>query len=98
MKSFKDMGIKMVSPNFTGDKIRIEGLLNREITVLDFKIEDSTVKIGTKCLHLWLEIEGIKRVHFSGSKGLMQMIQQIDRADLPFRTTIIKENQTLQFS
>lgn len=98
MKSFSDMGIKVNSPNFTGDKIKIDRILNREITVIDFKIEDSTVKIGTKCLHLQIEIEGTKHVHFSGSKGLIQMIQQVDPSDFPFKTTIVKEGQSTHFS
>lgn len=92
------MGIKVNSPNFTGDKIKMDRVLNREIIVHDFKIEDSTVKLGTKCLWLQIELENRKHVMFTGAKGLIQMIQQVPRENLPFKTTIIKENESPQFT
>lgn len=98
MKSFKDMGITISSTSFTGDKIKMDRILNREITVLDCRIEDSTVKIGTKCLWMQIEVDGRKHVVFTGAKGLMQMIQQVDKEDFPFKTTIIKENESPIFS
>lgn len=98
MKSFKEMGIKVTAPNFTGDKIKIDRILNREISVLDFKIGPSTQKVGTDCLTLQIEVNDQKHIIFTGAKALIQMIQQVDRSDLPFKTTIIKDNETLQFS
>lgn len=98
MKSFKDMGITLSSTSFIGDKIKMDAILNREILVHDYRIEDSTLKPGTKCLWMQIEVDGRKRVLFSGGKGLMQMIQQVDRADFPFKTTIIKENESPLFS
>ena len=98
MKSFKDMGIKVNSPNFTGDKIKIDRILNREIAVLDFKIGPSTQKPGTEYLTLQIEVNQQKHIVFTGAKPLIQTIQQVERSDFPFKTTIIKENDTLQFS
>jgi hypothetical protein len=41
MKQFKDLGIKPAIKHLQGDKIKIMKILNREIIVVDYKIEDS---------------------------------------------------------
>jgi hypothetical protein len=98
MTAFKDLGIKPELSTFTGDKIKIDKLLNAEISVLDYKIEDSKVKAGTKCLILQLEKSGIKHVLFTGSTILIQMIQKVPKDKYPFTTTIIKESEHLEFT
>lgn len=98
MNSFKDFDIKPKLNAFIGDKIRMERILNREITVFDYKIEDSTVKEGTKRLTLQIELNGTKHIIFSGSKILQQMIDQVPKSNFPFKTTIVKENEYLEFT
>ena len=98
MKSFKDMGIKVASRAFIGDSLKIERLLNREITVLYHKIEDSTKKPGTKCLYLQLELEGQKRVLFTVAQALLEAIQKVPPENFPFTTTIVKDNDRFEFS
>ena len=76
--NFKDFGIKPALKKFTGDKIKMEKILNKEIMVIDWSLEDSKYKErGDKCLYLQIETGGEKRVVFSGSKVLMDMIGQI---------------------
>ncbi len=97
--SFKDFGIKPALKKFTGEKIKIEKILNREIVVHDWKIEDSKyVDKGDKCLYLQIEFAGEKRVLFSGSKVLMDMIAQVPIEKFPFSTTIVKQDEHLEFS
>lgn len=98
MTAFKDLGIKAELSTFTGDKIKIDKLLNAEISVLDYKIEDSKVKPGTKLLILQLTKSGTKHVLFTGSTILMQMIQKVPIDKYPFTTTIIKESEHLEFT
>lgn len=98
MTAFKDLGIKAELSTFTGDKIKIEKLLNAEISVLGYKIEDSKVKAGTKLLILQLEKSGTKHVLFTGSTILMQMIQKVPKDKYPFTTTIVKESEHLEFT
>lgn len=98
MKSFKDMGIKVTSRAYIGESIKIERLLNKQITVLYHKIADSTKKAGTKCLYLQIELEGEKRVLFSGGQALIEAIQSIPAEDFPFTTTIVKPNDRYEFS
>lgn len=99
MNQFKDFGIKPQSKAFEGDKIKIDRVLNKNISVHDFKIEQSKFEKGTgKCLFMQIEVDGQKRVLFTGSASLMDMIQQVDKSQFPFETTIIKENERFQFT
>lgn len=99
MNKFKDFDIKPLAPGFTGDKIKIERILNREIVIHDYRITDSKYNDGKgKCLHLQIEIGGIKHVVFTGSAALLEIVQQIPQSGFPFITTIIKDNDRFEFT
>lgn len=98
MKSFKEMGVKISSRAFVGDKFKIDRLLNREIAVLHYKIEDSKKKEGTKCLYLQVKMGDQTGVLFTGASALMEAIRQISQENFPFTTTIVKENDRYEFS
>lgn len=100
MKQFKDFDITMESKHFIGDRIDTDRILNQEIIVHDFKIEESKYKDkgNGKCLYLQITFEGNKRVVFNGSGYLMEMIKKIPKDGFPFKTTIIKESKRLIFS
>lgn len=101
MNSFKQFDIKETTKGFEGDKIKMAKILNREIIVHDFKIEDSKVfqDRGTgKCLHLQISINNEKYIIFTSSRGLLDAIQQIPRVGLPFTTTIVQEGERFKFT
>lgn len=99
MKNFKDFGIRPTAQSMEGDKIKIQKILNLPITVLDFRVEDSKYGNGSaKCLYMQIELNGDKRVVFSGSAVLMEIIQRVPKTDFPFITTIVKENERLVFT
>lgn len=98
MNNFKNFGIKPELSTFIGDKIKIDKILNAEISVLDYKIEDSKLKPGTKLLILQIEKLKTKHVVFSGSTILLQMIEKVPKENFPFTTIIIKENEHLEFT
>jgi hypothetical protein len=98
MNAFKDFQITTSRAAFTGDKIKIDRILNVEIVVSDYKIEQSKYEGKGNCLHLQIEHKNNKHVVFTGSKGLMDQIQKVPRDKLPFKTTIIKENEMFQFT
>jgi hypothetical protein len=98
VKKFSQFNIQAKTQNFTGDKIKIERLLNREIQVFKFKIEDSKFGNGKRCLHLQIGLGENKHVVFTGSNALMDLITQVPETDFPFSTTIVKENERLQFT
>jgi len=100
LKNFKDLGITPNLKAFTGDKIKVDRILNRQITVLDYKIEISrfTDKGNGKCLYLHISFDDVKHVLFTGSSVLMDMIQRVSRENFPFITTIVRQNEHLEFT
>jgi hypothetical protein len=99
MKQFKDFGIKNDLQKYVGDKIKISKVLNRKITVLDYKIEASKFGVaGTERMCLWIELEGTKHIIFTNSKVLRDMIEKVDRSDFPFETIIIENNERYEFT
>ncbi len=96
-KNFSDFGIKVESKAFIGKSIDIVDILDQEIIVHDFKIEPSLYpkKDNDQRLTLQIEFEGKKRVVFSGSIYLLQMIQKVPKPDgFPFTATIKKDKET----
>lgn len=98
-KRFKDFNITAESAAFKGDKIKMNRLFDKEITVHAFVIKESKYKEKTdKCLYLQIEKEGVKHVVFTGSATLMDMIQKVPATEFPFNTTIVKEGDSFQFT
>jgi len=100
MKRFSEMNIEVELKSFTGDKIKIEKILNKDIIIHDYDIRESKYKEkgNGQCLHLQLEIGGEKRVLFSGSTYLMDLIKKVNDDDFPFITTIVKEGEYFKFT
>jgi hypothetical protein len=98
MNNFKDFDIKPKISSFTGDKISVSRLFNKKIKVLDYKIEPSKQKEGTKLLTLQIEKSGEKRVVFTGSTILIQMIEKVPENKFPFETTIKGDNDYYEFT
>lgn len=98
MNSFKDFKIKPISVSFSGDKVKMIKVLNSEIIINDFTIKDSEKKPGTKYLTLQITRKGEKEIVFTGSKNLMDMIEQVPKEKFPFTTTITQEDQMFQFT
>lgn len=100
MNAFKDFQITSSRAAFTGDKIKIDRILNREIVVLAFKVEESKFekKGSGKCLTLQIEHNNSKHVVFTGSICLIAQIEQVPKDKFPFRTTIVRENEMFQFT
>ncbi|ANF51726.1 hypothetical protein A0O34_14975 [Chryseobacterium glaciei] len=98
MFNFKDLNIKPKENTFIGKKIEIDDILNIEVIIHGFEIKDSTKKAGTKYLTLQVEKEENKRVVFTGSKNLMDLISQVPEDKFPFKTTIKKNDKRLLFT
>lgn len=98
MNAFKDFGITITPNTFIGDKIKINKILNIEIEVIKFKIEDSKVKSGTKLLTIQIRKKDENHVVFTGSKNLIEQINQVPKEKFPFTTTIINQNEYYEFT
>lgn len=96
-KKFSQLGIKQPDiQSLTGDKIKINKILNREILVTRFRIQNS--KYTDKRLDLEFKLGESNHIIFTGSKTLMDTITQIPQEDFPFLTTIIEEDERFKFS
>lgn len=93
MKKFSNLQVEQPD-RFTGDKIQIYDVINREIIVKSFKIGESNFKDkgNGQRLDLHIEINGTERLLWTGSTILMDQIKQVSADDFPFTTTIIKLN------
>lgn len=99
MKSFKDLGVSPTAPVLQGEKVKIDRVMNKEIVVHGYQIKESKYDRGNgKCLYIQIELDGQKRVLFTGSGVLMETIERIPKEAFPFTTTIIKENDRFQFT
>lgn len=61
MRNFNEFKLKPVVNGFIGEKIDINRILNREIIVEKYKVEDSKFKDKSynKCLNLQIKIDGV---------------------------------------
>jgi len=103
MNKFGQFGIKRVAKGFEGDKIKMSKILDREIIVHAFRIEESKVKEfkekgSVKCLHLQIEVNHELRIAFTSSIGLLDAIEQIPEDGFPFTTTIVRDNDRFIFT
>jgi hypothetical protein len=103
LKHFRSFGIKTTSRAFTGDKIKMKKILDKEIIVHDFKIEKSKfAETGNdKRLDLQIELNGTKHVTWTSSGYLMDTLQKMSKSDFPFITTITQlkeENERYEFT
>jgi len=101
MKNFSQFNIKPKTKGFEGDKIKMSKILNREIVVHHFKIEDSKVfknKGSGKCLHLQISVNSEKHIIFTSSSFLIEAIQQVPENGFPFTTVIVEENERYLFT
>lgn len=99
MKNFKDLGITTHSDSLVGEKIKISKVLNRDIVITGYKIEQSKYpknKSG-KCLHLQIELDSEKKIVFTGSDVLISTIEQVSKDDLPIACQIIQEGEHFEF-
>ena len=99
MNSFKDMGIKAPDDSYTGDKIKLNKILNENIIIHKYKLEKSKYEKGDgQCLVLQIEKNGVKHIIFSGSATLKSMIALVPQDKFPFETVIRMVDDRPQFT
>lgn len=101
MNSFSQFDTKITTKGFDGDKVKMAKILDREIIVHHFKIEDSKIykeRGSGKCLKLQITFNDEKHIVFTSGICLIEVIQQIPEDGFPFTTTVVKENERLKFT
>jgi|SRR6185437_1499117 len=98
MNTFAQFGIEKITQRaqFTGPKITVGKVLNREIIVNAYRIVDS--KFEGKRLDIDILLNDELRLLWTGRKSLMEAIQLVPKDGFPFKATIIFENEIYQFS
>lgn len=100
MNRFSDFNVKVHGNFFPGKKVDFADVLNREITVNDFKIEQSKFagkNATNRRLQLSINMDGVDHVTFTGSEVLMTMISN-ENVVMPFQTIIKKNNKYFEFT
>lgn len=94
--NFSELGITAQGSGFVGNRIDITEILNQEIIVHDFKIGPSKFPKPNRPdrMDLQIEIDNVKRITWSGSGPLIEMIQKVPKGSFPFKTTIKKEKDS----
>jgi uroporphyrinogen-III synthase len=99
MNNFKELGIEAPVAAFTGDKIKLNKILNESIIVHRYKIEPSKFEKGDgKRLVLQIEKNGTNYILFTSSVTLKEMIQQVPTSKFPFETIIKMIDERPQFT
>lgn len=78
------------SKHFVGEKIKVARIINCEIEVIAFKVEDSRQN-DKKCLTMQIRFSGELRVVFTGAQYLIKQIEQVKKEQLPLTTTIVQQ-------
>lgn len=97
MKRFSDFAAD--NNVMTGDKIKIEEVLDKEIEVIGYKIGVSKYpkQPDSKVLTLHFKLGGVSRILFTGSNVLMEQCGKYE-SEMPFRTRIEKVNKFYTFT
>ena len=80
-----------------GNKKRLDDILNREITVIDYRIRKSTKRDGTECLQMQFLLGTEVCVVFTGSSVLINQIKE-SKDNIPFVATLVKMDRYYSFS
>ena len=97
MKRFSDFAYGELP--LDGSKLKIDEVINREITVLGYKINESRYNRSNspRCLKLHFELEGVRHVLFTGSSVLCDQVEKY-KDEIPFLTIIKKIDKYYSFS
>lgn len=80
-----------------GKKKRLEEILDKPISVVDFRITKSNKRENSDCLQIQFLYENDVYILFTGSVVLIDQIQSV-KEKLPFKTTIVKIDKYYSFS
>jgi hypothetical protein len=97
MNRFSDFASEPAT--LAGDKVRIDDILNIEIEILGYRLNDSKYPKNSegKCLTIQFRLKGELKIVFTGSIVLTRQMQQYgDKC--PFTAKIIKINRYYSLS
>lgn len=96
MKSFSDFRIEPEKKGITGDKIKIDRVLNVPIVIHHYQIVPS--KFEGQRVDMQIEKDKVLYLLWSSSKTLMDMIKKVPQDGFPFQATIVKRDERFIFT
>lgn len=99
MKQFSELSIKPSERSFTGDRIKMKKILGQKITIHDYKTKKSKYpETGNGlCLYLQIDFENKKRVTWTNSVNLQEMMFKVPKTELPIEATIVEKEERYEF-
>lgn len=95
MKHFKDFAKEQ---NLDGEKVKLDSIVDKEITVLAYQLTGSKYNNSGKiCLKLQFEIDGQRHILFTGSAVLARQAEEY-KDEMPFMATIRKIDKYYTFT
>lgn len=94
MKKFSDFATGDTA--ITGDKIKLDNILGKEIVIKGYKISGSKYNNG-KLLTLQFKFDGKEHIIFTGSSVLIEQTEKY-KDEIPFITKIEKINKFYSFT
>lgn len=96
MKKFADFASKD-DFSLSGDKLKIENIVGKEIVIKGHKIGKSKHDYGKNVLTMQYELNGVEHITFTGSTVLIDQIEKY-KDEIPFITKIEKVNKFYAFT
>jgi len=91
MKRFSDFAKE--APPFKGEQMKLNELLNKEIKILNFKVQESQYKDKNDEIKFYttinFELDGEQHILFTGSDVLRNQLEKY-KDEIPFMATIVK--------
>ena len=91
MKKFSDFATE--APPFKGEQMKLKDLLNKEIKIIDFKVEDSKYRDKNEEIKFYtticFELDNEPHICFTGSDVLRNQLEKY-KDELPFMATIVQ--------
>jgi len=91
VKTFAELNITVKQNGFTGQKIKISKLFNKQIEIHAFKVEPSK-KNENILLTLQIKTDNEMRVVFCFSQHLKNILECVPSESFPFVATITNDN------
>jgi hypothetical protein len=88
---WSDLNIPLLTrKHFIGEKISVAKIINKDIEIIAYKVEDSKKCEGGKCLTLQIKYAGESRVLFTGAQYLIKQMERVRADQLPVMAKIVK--------
>lgn len=98
MGKFSELGIPVPVSLLVGEKIAAKKIIGKPITVHGYEVKPSKLEGKGDCVYMAITYMNERRITFTGSTVLKQMLAQVPKQAFPFETIIELENDRYKFT